>query len=70
MPSLNRRLGSGCGFNITWASGRVVVVEASADPPNAVWYSVRTNTLTGGSSYFSDPQWTDYSARFYRLRWP
>jgi len=29
-----------------------------------------TNTFTGGSSYFSDPQWTNYPARFYRLRAP
>ena len=24
-------------------------------------------TLTGGASYFSDPQWTNYPVRFYRL---
>jgi hypothetical protein len=32
-----------------------------------IWTSVATNTLAGGSSYFSDPQWTNYPGRFYRL---
>src|ERR1039458_8863077 len=58
------------GFNIIWASGTVVVVEACTDPANAIWSPVATNTLTGGSSYFSDPQWTNYPNRFYRLRSP
>jgi hypothetical protein len=34
------------------------------------WYPVRTNTLTGGSAYFNDPQWRDCPGRFYRLRSP
>jgi hypothetical protein len=58
------------GFNITWASGQVVVVEACTDLASPVWSSVGTNTLTGGSSYFSDPAWTNYPGRFYRLRSP
>ena len=58
------------GFNITWASGMVVVVEACTNFSNPVWQPVQTNTLTGGSSYFSDPQWTNYPGRFYRLRSP
>jgi hypothetical protein len=58
------------GFNITWASDMVVVVEACANLANPTWSPVGTNTLTGGSSYFSDPQWTNYPNRFYRLRSP
>jgi hypothetical protein len=58
------------GFNLTWVSDMVVVVEASTNLANAAWTPVGTNTLTGGSSYFSDPQWTNYPGRFYRLRWP
>ena len=54
------------GFNINWASGQTVVVEASADLIN--WQPVSTNTLTTGTAYFSDPQWTNYPGRFYRLR--
>ena len=58
------------GFNITWASDMVVVVEACADLANPVWTPVGTNTLTGGSSYFSDSQWMNYPGRYYRLRSP
>jgi hypothetical protein len=47
-----------------------VVVEASTNLANPVWSPVGTNTLTGGASYFSDPRWTNYPARFYRLRSP
>ena len=58
------------GFNITWASGRVIVVEACTNLANHIWSPVGTNTLTGGSCCFSDPAWTNYPARFYRVRWP
>ena len=56
------------GFNINWVSGQTVVVEASTDLIS--WQSVGTNTLTGGSSYFSDSQWTKYPGRYYRHRSP
>jgi hypothetical protein len=55
-------------FNITGASNLVIVVEASTNLANPSWIPVGTNTLIGGSSYFSDHQWTNYPARFYRLR--
>jgi hypothetical protein len=58
------------GFNITWASGQTVVVEACPNLANPVWTPLQTNTLTGDTLYFSDPQWTNHPARFYRLRWP
>jgi hypothetical protein len=58
------------GFNINAASGMVVVVEVCTNLANPIWSPVETNTLTGGSSYFSDPQWTNYPSRFYRLRSP
>jgi hypothetical protein len=58
------------GFSITWASDKVVVVEASTSLTNPIWSPVGTNTLAGGSSYFSDSQWTNYPRRFYRLRSP
>jgi len=56
------------GFNLNWASGQTVVVEASTNLMN--WQPVQTNTLATDSSYFSDPQWTNYPGRFYRLRSP
>jgi hypothetical protein len=58
------------GFNITGTSGLVIAVDACTNLSNPVWSPVGTNTLTGGSSYFSDPQWTNYPGRFYRLRSP
>ncbi len=58
------------GFNITWASGRGIVVEACTNLANPIWSPVQTHTVIDGSTYFSDPQWTNYPARFYRLRWP
>ncbi len=58
------------GFTITGTSNLVIVVEACTDLVNPAWSVLGTNTLTGGSSYFSDPQWTNHPARFYRLRSP
>jgi hypothetical protein len=47
-----------------------VAVDTSTSLINPTWTPLVTNTLTGSSLYFSDPQWTNYSIRFYRLRWP
>ena len=63
------------GFNITGSSNLVIVVEGSTNLANPVWSPLSTNTLntfigTNGTSYFSDPQWTNYPGRFYRLRSP
>lgn len=58
------------GFNITWADAMVVVVEAAENLTNPIWTPVGTNTLAGDTLYFSDPQWTNYSGRFYRIRSP
>ncbi len=56
------------GFNITWANGQVVVVEACTNLANPIWSPLQTNTLSSDSLYFSDPQWTNYLGRFYRVR--
>jgi hypothetical protein len=58
------------GFLISWATNVLVVVEASTTLGTPTWSPISTNTLTAGSSYFSDPQWTNHSSRFYRLRRP
>jgi hypothetical protein len=58
------------GFAISGTEDILVVVEASTDLSNRVWTAVGTNKLTGGSSYFSDANWPNHSARFYRLRNP
>lgn len=58
------------GFIISWAMNLSVVVEACTNLTNPIWFPVGTNTLTGGSSYFSDAQWTNRPACFYRVRSP
>jgi len=58
------------GFTITGNSNLLVVVEACTSLGNSTWSQVGTNTLTSGSSYFSDPQWTNYPSRLYRVRSP
>jgi hypothetical protein len=63
-------LTNGFGLTITGNSNMIVVVEACTNLLSPTWYSLQTNTLTSGSSCFSDPQWTNYPGRFYRLRSP
>ena len=58
--------GSNFHFNISWMPNTSMVVEGSTDLLN--WTPVSTNRLTSGAAYFSDPQWTNYPSRFYRLR--
>ncbi len=58
------------GFTITGTSNLVVVVKASTNLANPNWSPLATNTLASGSFYFSDPQWTNFPSRFYRLYWP
>jgi hypothetical protein len=58
------------GFNIQWASGQTVVVEVCTNMSNPVWSPVATNIVNNGISYFSDPQYTNYPGRCYRLRSP
>jgi len=58
------------GFNVTGVSNQTAVVEACSDLLSASWLPIQTNNLNGGPVYFSDPQWTNYSGRFYRLRSP
>jgi hypothetical protein len=58
------------GFNVNWASGMPIVVEASTSIANAIWTPLQTNVLAADTFYFSDPQWTNFPARFYRIRSP
>jgi hypothetical protein len=55
-------------FNINWASGQTVVVVACTNLFNPDWQPLQTNLLTTDSAGFSDAQWTNYPARYYRLR--
>ena len=51
------------GFNIVWAGGQTLVVDACTNLVDPVWFALQTNILTGDSHYFSDPQWTNYPGR-------
>jgi len=58
------------GFTVSWATNLNVVVEAATDLKNPKWSPVTTNALNGGTFQFTDPQWKNYPARFYRIRSP
>ena len=66
----SRKAAKNFGFIIAGSNNVVIVVEACTNLTNPVWSPLQTNTLTGGSAYFSDSQWTNQPARFYRLRSP
>ena len=55
------------GFTITGPTNAVIVVIACTDLSNPAWIPVSTNTLTAGTSVFSDPQTSACPRRFYRF---
>jgi hypothetical protein len=58
------------GFIISWATNMPIVVEATTNLANASWIPLQSLNLTNGAFYFSDPNWTNYPARIYRIRSP
>ena len=58
------------GFNVLWASGMRVVIDGCSSLANPVWTPLQTNTLITDTFYFSDPNWTNYPTRLYRIRSP
>lgn len=58
------------GFNINGTTNIPIVVEANTDLTQPAWTPLLTGTVTNGLFYFSDPQWTNYPARFYCIRSP
>ena len=58
------------GFDIVGPTNATVVVESCTSLGNPVWVPISTNQLTGGTSYFSDLQWTNYGKGFYHFRTP
>jgi hypothetical protein len=61
---------NGFSFLISWATNTPVVVEACTSLAAPAWSALSTNTLTNGSTIFSDPNWTNYPSRLYRIRSP
>ena len=58
------------GFNITGTPDIMVVVESTTNLAHGSWVPVRTNALTGGTSYFADPASLTNTRAFYRFRTP
>ena len=56
------------GFNVTGYSNQRVVIEASANLASGTWSALQTNTLGSTPIYFTDPAWTNWPARSYRVR--
>ena len=61
---------SGFRFSITGTADIPVVVEAATDLGSGEWLALESFSLTNGAVYFSDPAWTNYPTRMYRLRSP
>ena len=57
------------GFNITGTTNIPIVVEACTNLSGA-WVPLQSASLTNGLLYFSDPDSTNYPARYYRIRSP
>ena len=58
------------GFNFTGPTNLVIMVEACTNLANPIWTPLQTLTLTNGLFYFNDPQWTNYTTRYYRISSP
>jgi len=58
------------GFKITGTTNIPIVLEACTNLASANWTPLQTCCVTNGSIYFSDRRWTNYPARFYRVRSP
>jgi hypothetical protein len=58
------------GFTITGSSNIPVAVDVSSRLEGSDWAPVAEGILTNGFLYFSDPNWTNYSSRMYRIRAP
>ncbi len=46
------------------------MVDACANLASPAWTPLQALKLTNGLFYFNDPQWTNYSGRYYRIRSP
>ncbi len=70
VTSISRNANGSITFNLVGTPGATNRIWATTNLANPVWIPVSTNILTGGTSSFSDPQWTNYPGRYYRLSTP
>lgn len=59
----------GFGLSITGTTNIPIVIEAATNL-NAAWTALQSCILTNGSIYFTDANWTNHPARYYRIRSP
>jgi hypothetical protein len=62
------------GFDV-YGANWPFAVDTATDLGDPIWSPMATNTIVNGGTtngvfYFSDSQWTNYPARFYRVRSP
>jgi len=55
------------GFTISWATNASVIIQACTNLSNPLWLPVATNTLASGTNFFTDPSWSNYPSRYYRI---
>jgi len=58
------------GFSITGTTNLPIVIEASSNLATGTWTPVQSCIITNGSIYFTDPSWTNYPSRFYKVTLP
>jgi len=58
------------GFMITGNVNIPIVVDATTNLATPNWVALLNGMVTNGAVYFSDPQWTNYPSRNYRVRSP
>lgn len=61
---------SGFSFTIIGTTDIPVMVEASVGLESRAWLSLKSCTITNGSVYFTDSDWSNHPTRFYRVRSP
>jgi hypothetical protein len=61
---------NGFGFNITATNNLTVVVASCTNLVTSGWTPVSTLLLNGGTAYFSDANWSNKPACFYRFQMP
>ena len=61
---------NGFGFTITGTTNIPIVIEAGTNLTGSSWTPLQTCILTNAPIYFSDSDWANHPARFYRIRSP
>jgi hypothetical protein len=55
------------GFNVEWATGYTVRVQACTNLASPAWVNLGTNTISGGLCSFTDTNRATFPQRFYRV---